>query len=392
MLARARSHVDQIVGGFDQVEVVLHHQHGVAQIAQAAQDVDQPLRVAGMQTNRRLVEDVKHARQTRPEQGSQPQALGFARRESRRGTFQTQVADSHFQQSPDALVQVIQNRTGDAHFLGGEMRRQGLDPRVEVVERQLRNRDDGLARHGHGAAFGAQARAFAVETGLGGEEVLQFFEIGGVGGVLVVAALEVGDHALEASLRVGGGRLDIGEVAAELRAVGAVQKQVALDGRVILDGFGRVELEAKILARVLHDLAVVVAVELDPAIDGEFGDALALVHEAADDGLAHHAQTRAGGAGSRGFVEREVCHAHLGHRRAAMRAGIGSIGAFVGFVLPVLVSGFIGGRRDILPTLGAGAMSETGVQNSQIGEDFGDGSNRRAGTVIRQVLVHADGG
>ena len=88
VLACARSHVDQIIGGFDQVEVVLHHQHGVAQIAQAAQDVDEAVRVAGVQTNRRLVEDVKHARQTRPEQGSQPQALGFARGEGRRGAFE----------------------------------------------------------------------------------------------------------------------------------------------------------------------------------------------------------------------------------------------------------------------------------------------------------------
>ncbi len=122
-------------------------------------------------------------------------------------------------------------------------------------------------------------------------------------------------------------------------------------GRVILDGFGRVELEAKILARVLHDLAVVVAVEFDPAVDGEFGDALAFVHEAADDGLAHHAQSRAGGAGSRGLVEREVCHAHFRNRCAAMRAGIGAVGAFVGFVLPVFVSGFVGRRRDIFPAL-----------------------------------------
>ena len=167
------------------------------------------------------------------------------------------------------------------------------------------------------------------ETGLCREEVLQLFEIGGVGGVLVVAALKVGDHALEASLRVGGGRLDIGIVAAELWAVGAVQKQVALGGSEFLDGFGRVELEAKIHPRVLHDLAVVTAVELDPAVDGEFGDALALVHEAADDGLAHHAQSRAGGAGSRGLVEREVRHAHLRHSRATMRTGIGAIGAFV---------------------------------------------------------------
>ena len=54
-------------------------------------------RVAGMQTNRRLVEDVKYARQTRPEQGCQPQALGFASGKSWGGAFQTQVANSHFQ-------------------------------------------------------------------------------------------------------------------------------------------------------------------------------------------------------------------------------------------------------------------------------------------------------
>ena len=94
----------------------------------------------GVQTNRRLVEDVEHAGQPRPEQGSQPQALGFARRESRRGAFEGQVAHAHFEQAPDALVQVIQNGTGDQHFLRGEMRRQSLQPGVEIVERQVRDR------------------------------------------------------------------------------------------------------------------------------------------------------------------------------------------------------------------------------------------------------------
>ncbi len=270
-------------------------------------------------------------------------------------------------------------------------RRQSLEPGVEVVERQLRNGDDGFARHRHGATFGAQTRAVTIQARLGGKQRLQFFEIGGVGGVLVVAALQIGDHALEPSLRVGGGRLDVREVAAELRTVRAIQQEVALNRCVILDGFGRVELEAVIFARVFQNLAVVVDVEFDPTVHGVFRDALAFIDQAADDRLSHHSQARASGAGSRRFVEREVGHAHLWHFRAAMRTGVRAIGAFVGFVLPSIIRGFVGGRRYILSTPGAGAMSEAGVQNSEIGKDFGNRPHRRAGTVIRQVLIHADG-
>ena len=111
---------------------------------------------------------------------------------------------------------------------GAEMRRQALEPAVQLAERQLRNADDRLARHRHRAAFGAQARALAIRAGLGGEEFVQLFAVGGVGGVLVVAAQQVGDHALETPLGVGRGRLDLREVPPELRAVRAVQQQVAL--------------------------------------------------------------------------------------------------------------------------------------------------------------------
>ena len=209
--------------------------------------------------------------------------------------------------------------------------------------------------------------------------------------MLVIAALQVGDHAFEPSLRVGGGRLDVREVAAELRTVRAIQQEVALNRCVILDGFGRVELEAVIFARVLQDLAVVVDVEFDPTVHRIFRDALAFVDQAAHDGLSHHTQARAGGAGSRRFVEREVGHAHLWHVCTAMRTGVYPIGAFVGIVLPIVGRRIINGRRNILSTLGAGAMTEAGVQNSEIGKDFGNRPYRRTGTVIRQVLIHADG-
>ena len=117
VLARARADIDQVIGGADQLQVVLDHQHRVAQVAQPAQDVDQALRVARVQPDGRLVQHVQHARQPRAEQRRQPQALGLAGREGGRGALERQVAHPHFEQPPDALAQVVQDGAGEQHLL-----------------------------------------------------------------------------------------------------------------------------------------------------------------------------------------------------------------------------------------------------------------------------------
>ena len=61
MLARARPHVDEVVGGAHRALVVLDHEHRVADVAQSLERPDQPLVVALVQPDRRLVEDVQHA-------------------------------------------------------------------------------------------------------------------------------------------------------------------------------------------------------------------------------------------------------------------------------------------------------------------------------------------
>jgi hypothetical protein len=63
--------------------------------------------------------------------------------------------------------------------------------------------------------------------------------------VLGVAAQQVGDHALEAALRDGGGRLDLRVVAAESGAVDPVEQQVALGRAERADGHGRVEIKVE---------------------------------------------------------------------------------------------------------------------------------------------------
>ena len=64
--ARAWSQVQQIIGSAQHIGVVFHHDNGVAQVAQFLQNVDQPRRVACMQSNRWLVQHVERAHQARP--------------------------------------------------------------------------------------------------------------------------------------------------------------------------------------------------------------------------------------------------------------------------------------------------------------------------------------
>ena len=65
MLAGARAHVDQVVGGVHGLLVVLDDEHGVAEVAQALERADELRVVALVQADRRLVEDVEHADERR---------------------------------------------------------------------------------------------------------------------------------------------------------------------------------------------------------------------------------------------------------------------------------------------------------------------------------------
>ena len=82
--ARPRAQVDHVVGGLDGVGVVLDDDDGVAEIAQPPQRGEQALVVPLVQPDARLVEDVEHADQPRPDLGGQPDPLRLAAGERRR--------------------------------------------------------------------------------------------------------------------------------------------------------------------------------------------------------------------------------------------------------------------------------------------------------------------
>ena len=64
MLAGARTDVDEPIGGADGVLVMLDDQHGVTEITQPQEGLDQAVVVALMQTDRRLVEYVQGSDET----------------------------------------------------------------------------------------------------------------------------------------------------------------------------------------------------------------------------------------------------------------------------------------------------------------------------------------
>ena len=121
VLARARADVDDPVGDLDGVLVVLDDDQRVAHVAQPDQGLDQPVVVALVQADGRLVEDVQHADQAGADLGGQPDALGLAAGEGARGAVQREVVQADVDQEPQPLVDLLEHPLGDLLVAGVEL-------------------------------------------------------------------------------------------------------------------------------------------------------------------------------------------------------------------------------------------------------------------------------
>ena len=130
--AGARAEIENVVGGAHDVGIVLDDENGVSQVAQAVQDLDQPVGVAAVQADGRLVEHVERADQTRAERGCQLDALRFAAGERRGEAIEREVFEADVVQEAQALLNFGEQNFGD----GGLLRRE-LDL-IEEARRLLR--------------------------------------------------------------------------------------------------------------------------------------------------------------------------------------------------------------------------------------------------------------
>src|SRR5215210_6422050 len=107
VLSGSGTEIDQVIGGLHRLLVVLDDDDGVAEIAQLSQSVQQPGIVALVQSDRRLVEDVQHANETRPDLGREANALRLPARQRFSGTTEGEVLE------PD----IVEEAKPLAHFL-----------------------------------------------------------------------------------------------------------------------------------------------------------------------------------------------------------------------------------------------------------------------------------
>ena len=76
--ACAGAHVDHVIGGADRVFVMLDHEHGVAEIAEPAERLEQHVIVALVQADAGFVEHVEYAGEAAADLAGEADALGFA--------------------------------------------------------------------------------------------------------------------------------------------------------------------------------------------------------------------------------------------------------------------------------------------------------------------------
>ena len=70
--------VDDVVGGAHHLLVVLDDDHGVAEVAQTGEGLDQARVVGRVEADGRLVADVQHAHEAGADLGGEADALGLA--------------------------------------------------------------------------------------------------------------------------------------------------------------------------------------------------------------------------------------------------------------------------------------------------------------------------
>ena len=102
-----------MVGRANGVGIVLDDEDSVAEIPQGFEDVDETLRVARVQADGWLVENVERADEMRAERSGELNALRFAAGKSRGKAIERQVVEADFIEELQAAANFFQDFLGD---------------------------------------------------------------------------------------------------------------------------------------------------------------------------------------------------------------------------------------------------------------------------------------
>ena len=253
MHAGAGADVDHVVGGADRVLVMLDHDHGVAEVAQALERFQEPRIVALVQADRRLVQHIEHAGQPRADLRGEPDALALAAGQRAGGAGQREVVEADIDQELQPLADFLQHAHGDFVLLRRQALGQGGEPFAGAADREFGDFADMLAADLDAQRLRLEAIAVAGVARDVGEVFADLlarpFALG-----LLEAALEIGDHALERLGRgVGAQAVVVGEL--DLVLAGAVEDRLLRFLRQVLPFGG--EREFVVLAERFQRLQVI---------------------------------------------------------------------------------------------------------------------------------------
>ncbi len=317
VLARARAKVDDVVRRAHGPLVVLDHDHGVAQVAQPLQRLDQLGVVALVQADRGLVEDVEDTDQAGADLRRESDPLRLSARQRPGGARQVQIADADVVQEGEALVDLADQQPGDRLLGVGHL--ELVDPLQRGPRRELAVLGDRDPTDLDREALRPQPRSLAVRARLLGHVALDPLAHA-VRVRLLVAALEVVDDSLEADA-VGAPPAEAVRVVDLVPfAAGAVEEDLAVLGGELLPG--RVRIDSVVLGHRLDQPLPVPGVPDPPGLQRALGQGERRVRHdqlGVDDAL--EAETVAALAGAMGRVEGEDPRLQLRDRRAAVEAG-----------------------------------------------------------------------
>ena len=295
-LAGAGAEVNQVVGRPNDLGVMLYHQHGVAQVAQAFEDFNQAMGVAGVEADGRLVQHVERAHQPRADGGGQLNPLRFPAGQGGGEAIERQVTQADLVQEAQPVADFLQDCFGN-----GRLRR----VQFELVE-EVPSLDDAQSDHfsnavpGHADRPRLFAQARPVAFGAGGVAAITAEENAHV--QLVLLALQPGEEAFDA-----------GEVLVACQDFFAVSRFQLAPGVAGGDAFPAAE---------APQLAQQVAIAgLGPRFDGAVGQGLGAVgDDAVEVEVNGVAEALAARAGAIGTVEAEQARLRLGVGGAAAAA------------------------------------------------------------------------
>ena len=313
----AGADVDDMVGQPNGVFIMLNHQHGVAEVTQTEQCVQQAAIVALVQADGGLIQHVHHADQAGTNLAGQANALSLAAGQRVGATGQGQVVQPDIDQKTQALADFLEDGPGDLRMAAAQVQRchllLGFAHRGADQLGQATPVDLYMPRRP------VQALAVAIRAGLVGEVFGQLLaHRDGIG--LAIAALHVRDDPLEpmsprpgAPALAGVGELDgIASAAVEHHLLDVVGQFVerGVQIKVVVGG-------------QRFDQRVEISIALVPATNRAVAQR--------DIRVGHHtvavedlqlAQAVAGRAGPGGVVEREQPGLQLANGPAADLAGI----------------------------------------------------------------------